>query len=256
VDERTETVPETGENIRVTTARRGILGTESRTYNSFPAPADALCYKPSKEQLEKFCDSLRDELEVWGLPSDRQFSWIKIGDGDWQPCADDHRLSANMAPVSWSIWYSRLKALTEPLTKQRSAGDLLWALTELLNRPGIEPNLWHVSQCLTAFRRFGIAGAPNFFATAGIAARKGRAVGPTAKRQQAGGRREAIRPLVCKFWETSPIHRNDAANTAAALAVPINQVLRDQGLLPRAKKRLSVKTINDYIRELIRGKSI
>lgn len=161
-----------------------------------------------------------------------------------------------MAPVSSSTWHSRLEALTEPLTKQRCVGDLLWALTELLKRPGIEPHLGHIVRCMTAFRTSGIAGAPNFFAAAGMAARKGRAVGPTAKQEQAAQRREAIRPLVCEFWQSSPLYRDDATNTAAALADRINQLLHQKGLLPRAKKRLSVKTINDYIRKLIRGKSI
>ena len=149
-----ETVSETGEEILVTTVRRGILGAESRTYNSVLALAAALCNEPPKKQLEKFCDALRDRLERWGLPSDRQPCWIKIGDGDWQPCADDHHLSVDMTPVSSSTWHSRLEALTEPLTTQRAAGDLLWALTELLKQPGIEPYLGHISQCMTEFRTF------------------------------------------------------------------------------------------------------
>lgn len=49
---RIETVSETGEKIHVTTVRRGILGTESRAYSSFPALATALCNELPKKQLE------------------------------------------------------------------------------------------------------------------------------------------------------------------------------------------------------------
>jgi len=255
-DERIETVAATGEKFRVTNMRRGVLGVESRTYNSLSTFMDTIRCEPVKIQLEKLCESLRDRLEHWGLPSDRQPSWVKIRDGDWQPCAADFCVTADMWPVSHSVWSARLEALTEPLTKQRCVGDLLRALTQLLECPSVEPYLPHIARCMSAASALKIAGETNFFATAGIAAHRGRAAGPTAKQQQAVERREAIRPLVSEFWRTSPIHRKDAANTAAALVVSINQVLRDKGLLPRGKKDLSAKTISDYIRALIRGKSI
>ncbi len=149
-----------------------------------------------------------------------------------------------------------MKALTEPLSEQRCVGEFLYELARLLERPGIESHLWNIGRCMDACSTLRIAGATNFFAAAGLAAHNGRAIGPTAKQKQAEQRREIIWSIANKFWSKSPIHRYDAANTAAAIASEANQMLRATKLLPPTKNGLSVKTISDYIRTSISGKSI
>lgn len=253
--ERVE-VDDTGKKIRITTLRRGILGTKSKTYESILTWANERSGFSPKENVEKLCEALRDQLELWGLPSDRQPSWIKIGDGEWQLGSFDDAINSEVRPIAGATWYSRLNALTEPLSKQRCTGELLFALTDLLAQPGIEPLLFKICLCMDAYSTLRIAGATNFFAAAGMAAQKGRAIGPATKRKQAEQRKEIISSIANKFWSTSPIHRFDATNTAAAIVEEVNEALALAKLLPSTKKGLSVKTISDGIRASVRGKII
>jgi hypothetical protein len=247
-DEQIEVDPDTGGKIYVTITRRGILTTESRRYDSIETWARTFRRAPAKMQMERFCEELRDDLRNWGLPTDREFRWVKIGDGEWQQYPDD--LPFDPAH-SWQLWYARLVALTEPLTEARFVGDALYRLTNLLSSPGVEPFLEDIAACIQAVSTLRIAGSMNAFATAGMAARKGRAAGPAAKQRQAAQRREVTWAIANRYWRNSPLHRGDAANTAAAIREEVNRELRAKGLLPRGKEGLSVKALNDYIRAYI-----
>ena len=248
-EQRIDVDPETGENIHVTITRRGILATESRRYGSIESWAKNFRRASAKERIERICNQLRDDLRSWGLPTDRQSSWVKIGDGEWRQWSDDSPF--DLTRDSWQLWYSRLVQLTEPLSEARCVGDALYKLTNLLSRPGVEAFLDDIAPCIQAFSTLRIAGPTNAFATAGMAARKGRAAGPAAKQRQAAQRREVTWAIANKYWSTSPLHRGDAANTAAAIRDEVNRELCAKVLLPRGKESLSVKAINDYIRACI-----
>lgn len=249
--ERIEVDPETKEKIFVTINRRGILGTESRKYSSFDAWQKNYHPVLAKDRMERVCEGLRNELNAWGLPSDPQASWIRIGDGEWQPYAGDSKLLAKETRFCVETWRVRLHESTEPLSEQRCVVDALYWLTELLSQPGIEPFLENIAACVHSFSTLRIAGATNAFAAAGMAAQKGRAVGPAAKQKQAAQRRQVVWAIANEYWSTSQIHRGDAANTAAAIRDQVNEELHAKALLPGGKKGLSVKTISDHIRVCI-----
>lgn len=240
--------------IRITTARRGILKSETRTHESLYAGLKELSSISVEQEFEAWCDRLRDRLERWGLPSDRQRNWIKRSGADWEPSIGDMR-SEIKAGVAFSNWYARMKDLTEELSEQRLVGEMLWKLRCMLDSKGIVPNLWHIGQVISTVRMLTLSGPTNALATAGLTARKGRAVGPAAKRAKAAQRREVIRSIVIEVWLVKPKYKRDAANTAALVVSQVNEELRKTNLLPAGSQGISIKTIADHIRAITRGKS-
>ena len=250
--EFTEADPESGAEVKVTRYRRGALASESRRYSSFGQWARDLCV-PSRVRLERMCEQLRCRLEEAGLPTDKTRDWIRKRDGDWEP---------RLAPINTSeplfayqLWTKRLEQLTEPLTDERAAGELLWDITQLLDRKGIDEHLWHIEQAMRSYASLRMLGPINSAAADGIAARKARAAGPASRRERAKTIREVIGKRTLQYWSIKPIFRNDASNTARAIASGVNLELRKSHLLPLSKKGLSAKTIADHIRALMRDKS-
>jgi hypothetical protein len=246
---------ETRGKVRITTVRRGILKSETRTYdsNSIGTGLKRLTSVPPKQEFERMCETLRDRLEKWGLPSDRQPRWVKRPGHDWEPYVDENHRDIK-GPVSYALWWARIKALTEELSEKRQTGEALWQLLRLLERDGIVPHLWHVGQTISAISTLRIAGSMNAMATAGIAARKGRTLGPAAKQAKAAARQDIVFDVATKFWTRSPKYSNDANNTANVIQDDVNERLLEDGLWPREKAGMSAKTIADHIRGILRGK--
>jgi hypothetical protein len=244
-----------GEEVQISIVRRGILKTESKTYKSARTAFEAVAsYGSPRQSFEKLCESLRCRLESSGLPSDRQKVLIEVAAGQWEPF---NRERHPISPGSHlQLWISRLYAQTEPLSHERSVGDYLYALTRLLDEPGAEPLLWYVGECINAAVMSKLAGPINLYATAGIAARRGRAAGPRAQRVKAAQRRQIIAEHVQSLWIDSPILKGDAINSAAKIASAVNGDLIASRLLTRGKSGLSVKTIGDHIRALISAKKL
>ncbi|HZP68733.1 MAG TPA: hypothetical protein VFB29_02210 [Pseudolabrys sp.] len=249
----TRTDRATNAKIRITTAKRGILKSETRTHESLHAGLKELASISVVQEFEAWCDRLRDRLERWGIPSDRQRTWIKCRGGGWEPFAGDMR-SEIKPGVSFANWYSRMKDLTEELSEQRLVGEMLWGLRCMLDREGIAPHLWHIGQVISSVRMLALSGPTNALVTAGITARRGRAVGPVAKRAKAAQRRDVIRSIAIEVWAVKPKYKEDAANTAALVVRQVNEELRKGNLLAAGNKDLSIKTIADHIRAISRGK--
>jgi len=256
-EERTEIDPDIGAEVTITTHRRGVLGTESREIhsplNEFSLTRfHELYFSESPRQLlEKFCDGLRDRLEASGFPSDRTPSWVRCGEGEWQPRPEDHR--GHQKGHSYARWISRVEKLTEPLSPERAAGALLLAIIDLLNRVGIEEHLWHILQVMQKASDYRITGSINYLAYQGVLARKARSAGPKARQSKAKDMRRIIWAHAEQRWSRYGAMKGDASNTAAAIAGDVNSELRAQGLLPPEKAGLSVKTIGDHIRAGFRG---
>lgn len=243
--------------IKVTRLQRGILRREQRTFDSgsFKAFAKEMCAPPVRQSLEKLRDLWRDQLEEWGLPSDRQSSWVKLPGGDWE--AYDKKIHGPFRPpYSFCLWTKRLEALTEPLSEKRLLGEALWDLDQLLRRKGIDEHLWHIAQLVSSMGTLRIAGATNAMAAAGMAARNGRLLGPEARRAKAALRHEVIRDLAAKLWAVAPKYKGDASNTAATIAYDVNSELAKRNLLPAGKDGMSVKTVADHLRTIIGDKHI
>lgn len=249
----TEVDPVTGAKVKVTRTQRGILGTEHRTFdsNSFLAWAENLSSWCPKKHFEGLREALRNQLEGWGIPSDRQYAWIKRPGEDWRPRIEGEEIEI---PSAFAIWYSRMKDLTEPLSQKRQVGEALWELDQLLRRKGIDEHLWHIAQVVSALGTLRISGATNVMASSGMAASKGRSFGPAAKRVQAGKRRAVIRDFAARLRAVSPQYKGDASNTAAVIANDVNKELLARNLLP-AGRGMSAKTIADHLRRSVRGKT-
>jgi hypothetical protein len=234
--------------------QRGILRTEQRTFdsNSLFAFAESLSSWDPKKHFEGLRDALRDQLERWDIPSDRQYSWIRRPGGTWEPYA---RSEAPEPPFALANWYSRMKDLTQPLSEKRQVGEALWDLDLLLRRKGIDQHLWHIAQVVASLSTLRIAGATNIMASAGMAAKKARSLGPAAKRAEAAKKRAVIHDFADRLRASKPQYRGDASNTAAVIADDVNKVLVERRLLPNGG-RMSVKTIADHLRKRIGGKSL
>jgi hypothetical protein len=255
--ERVETDPTTGSEIRVVSEKRGVLGWETRHYSSPQVALDEWSATvPVKEELEGFCEHLRDQLEKRGLPSDRTPSWIKMDNGEWKPDRPEGIDRESRMKHARARWSHRLKELTEPLSKNRAAGNLLDALVEVLKRPGIDEHLWHVVRLMNAYRVYCITGNINNLATMGFKARKGRSDGPLARHRSGKETRQVICDQAKQFWSAHPLYRNDATNTAEQIAATVNAELLARKLLSRGKTKLCDKTIGDHIRAGIRGKML
>ena len=250
--EFTEKDPKSGADVKVTRYRRGALASESRSYTSYGQWAHDWC-EPTRVRLERMCEQLRSRLEEAGLPTDETPDWVRKRGGDWEPRSGPKDTSEPLH--AYQLWTKRLEQLTEPLTIERAAGELLWDLTQLLDRKDIDDHLWHIEQLMRSYASVRMLGPINSAAADGMAARKARAAGPASRRERAQAVREVIGKHALYYWSVKRIFRNDASNTARSIASGVNVELRKSRLLSLSKKGLSAKTIADHIRALMRDKS-
>jgi hypothetical protein len=244
VTTETTEIASDGTPVRVTQFRRGVLMSETRKYSSIRGWAKEVS-EPPRAILERYCERLRDQLEESGLPSDRTPKWIRKPGGDWEP----HE-KTDEPPIPYAahaVWTSRIDKLTEPLTNERAAANLLSDLNEVLELQGIDEHLWHIGQLMESYAAFRMVGPVNSAAAAGLAAEKARAAGPAKKQERAQQVRALIRERALSAWSRRPILRGDASNTAACILSEVNESLRAHGLLRPGKDGLSAKTIADHI---------
>lgn len=244
VEEEFEEIdPVTGGKVKVVRFRRGLLGEETRSYEMLhPGIFDT---KTDRENLEDFCNHLRDQLSAVKLPSDRIPKWINRT-GDWEPLTDELRHLP--APYKYQHWTKRIEDLTEPLTIERSAGELLFAATSMMQHPEVDSLLWHILQFAKAYAQFRVLVRYNTLAHQALCARRARKRGPEVRRKIRAERTNIICQHADRYWAASPMFRKHASNTAAVIVNEVNQELKEKQLLPKGKERLSVKTISDHIR--------
>jgi hypothetical protein len=252
ITERTEIDPESGTQVDVTCQRRGVLKRETKRFQNPFAALELLSSKTPRQELEQYCDFLRERLRDAGLPTDETKNWIQGPSGEWEIYDPSTACRTSRGRGLMSSWQSRLRELTEPLSKQRLAGELLFALTQLLRRDGIDAHLWYISRLMDVYSIFQIAVTTNDVAAAGMRARKARASGPRTRRDTAVAKRAVVWQEAQEYWLERPIFRNDGANTAAAIADDVNRKLRSKNLLSKDQRDLKPKTIADYIRGCIR----
>jgi hypothetical protein len=241
-------VDETGVTVKVTRYRRGVLVREARQYD----PSNIRAWRGGatvRQELEAFCDALRDMIESAGFPSDRTPKWIKIADGEWRPENDnDDRELIPTVPTAYALWIHRLGKTAEPLSHIEAAGKLLWALSHLLKRKKIDEHLWDIGQVMEHYASYRLSGNINHYASMGVAARLARAKGPQASQRRRNRVREIVWAHAIAHWSSNPRYEGDAWNTAACIACAVNTELRDRRLLPGKKTGLQPKTISDHIR--------
>jgi hypothetical protein len=241
--------PATEHTIRVTTHRRGILTKEIRHYAWHQMRARRRT--AAKSESEALREELRSELERLGLPSDRIHYWTRVGDEPWRP-----QTPADLSQTDRDSgrWIAVVNYETEPLSKGRLAGELLWALNVLLDRPQLEEELLgQILIVMQAYLAYAVCGDISKFVTSGIASAKGRQAGPAAKRERAAKRRQIISNCAEEYWLAHVSYRGDADNTAAQIKNGVNEELRNANLLP-TRGALTRKTIADHIRAASGGK--
>ena len=246
--ETTEIDPDTGGPVCKTRIERGVLAEETRRYDDMRAYFTMLSQPQptARQRLEEFADSLRDNLEKKNLPTDRNPLWMSVNGGPWVPRAKDQPLPEGR--VSQSHWDHRLKKPTDPLSKEREAGELLALIIELLAIDGIDPHLNLIGRLMNKAGSFRIAGRLNFLAHQAIAGQRARAKGPAAKRRRAEETCGIVMTHAAAHWSERPLLRGDISNTAACIAGVVNKELRSRNLLSPKSNGLSIKTIGDHIR--------
>lgn len=246
--------PNSGREFVLTKYRRGMLGIDTTRYTNF-VPRD-LCEafaSTPRQDLELWCEELRNYLERAELPSDRTPIWVKFEGEDWRPLRNDESIKNFKPPYAASRWIKRVEESTALLSEARIVADLLWHLLLLLQQPKIDEHLWHVGQVLTHYARFRISGPINNLATQGLAASRGRMSGPKARQSASVQRRSIIWLRAQELWASKRHLNDDAFNTALHIAEDVNNELSDRHLLGKRNRRLSSKTIADHIRACCRG---
>lgn len=244
----------TGHKVSVTRYRRGVLSLQTSKYeNAFDALETMASSNPRK-RLEKLRDNLRSRLERLGLPTDLQPSWIKIGDGEWQPQVGALLNLNPRPPFSAAIWIKRVEDLTEPLSEGRRVSQLLFDLHVLLDhRKLTEDDLWIVGRIMDHYFDFQVGGKINQCAITGSKTIKARQSGPLARRRRSAEAREIACQHAEAYWLTQPLYKHHASNTAEQVCREVNDALRKRGLLRKSGKPLSNKTIAGYISAICRG---
>jgi hypothetical protein len=243
-EERIEIDREHGRKISFISLRRGIL---SEGFESYESSGVAPNWNVSpQEMFAQMCDSLRDELHSFGLPSDRTPYWICLGENDWRPVSDCKEKIEGVTRES--LWIFRVREMTEPLSRPQLTGDLLFELLNLLVRDGIDNHLGNIGWLIEAYHAYMIAGRINSLATAELEARKSRANGPKIRKARADEVRRIIGEQAQQYWKLHPNYSGDASNTAPQIADLVNEILKTRKLIPLSKRGLSSKTISDYIR--------
>lgn len=248
--QRTEINPKTGKKRHVTSLRRGILKRETTSFDCVLEGFTEMARKTSRQELEEYADVLRAGLRKAGLPTDQEPGWIKRPGGEWErdkPNPDTDRIAIG---TSYQRWTKRVSSLTEPLSDEGLAAELLSNLTQLLSRKGIDDHLWHICRLMNSYSFFRIAVATNSLATAGMRANECRARGPHVRRNRAKAIRRVIWDLAQQHWAKFPLFKNDAANTAEVIAAEVNLALQSEG-----HAGLKPKTVADHIRSCIRDNS-
>lgn len=245
-EKRLERDPKYGFEVEVTTHRRGLLKQIIRSFP--PNRVGSIDTTSTRQELENLCDMLRDRLDSVGLPSDRHPHWIRIGDGEWREVSEEELRQGPLSNTAGAFWISRLDDLTEPLSEERLAGKLLWALLNLLNLELSDDQLWHVNQTMHCYHLMWLSGAVNHFAMTGWNAAQGRQAGPAARREIANETRGVIRDYADQYQREHPQFTGQANATARGIHKNANKALRERNLLNDGRADLSVKTIADYIR--------
>lgn len=249
-DIRIEIDPETGGEIRIERHQRGVMVTETKTYDGRSCRVAMHDEQISaRQRLQNFSETLRTGLRKRGHPTDESRFWIEDEHGKWRPCQAEERQNQNAL-----LWYFALQRSASALSKARKAGDLLNSLVDFLNNEKLDDrDFYKLSQLLHHFGDFRVAGAINYWAHQGLMSRKGRGQGPKTRTQRAQARRKIAMRHAEAFWLRRAILRNDASNTSKAIVDTVNEEIRVLGLLPKNKFSLSATTIAGWIGTEIGG---
>jgi hypothetical protein len=180
---------------------------------------------------------LRGHLDARGLPTDKWPVMPVESDSGYNP--KEHGIVEDE-----DLWIGWVEDSTEPLTKDRIAADLLYATNSLLASFS-EEQLRDVFQAMRLYHLYSMVGELNELAASGEASKKGRAKGPSVKKERARKWRELILAIAVKFWEQNPRWVGQPVNTAKKIAQAVNQMraARQPGCAP-----LATKTIADHLR--------
>ena len=127
-EERIETDAKTNTTVRIVSRERGVWPSRRATTTPSSRLFEEQASQSPRTAIEEFCDDIRNHLEKSGLPSDRTPVWIRENNGPWEPHRNPDG-SFRRTGAQYQRWIKRLESLTAPLSKHRTAGEFLDALT-------------------------------------------------------------------------------------------------------------------------------
>jgi hypothetical protein len=190
---------------------------------------------------------LRAALQTAGYPSDLEYVWISVAEGEWH--YDENRdKDLGGQPYELRSWHDQLVAMTQPLSRYRLLGDLLHMIDQLL-RQNLKSEALNVCWGLMeGYCSACIAGGVNSLATRGVMAERCLAKGSESRKL----RGTVVLDVVCKhaehFWHRKAALRGNKTITAEEIASEVNEELKCLG-----QKPLRPKTIADTIAKGISG---
>jgi hypothetical protein len=191
---------------------------------------------PFKIAIEALCEELRGILDSADLPTDRYpIMPFELDDG-YEPL--EH------TTPSGDIWWYVVEESTEPLTKERIAADLLFALLRILKQKLSNEHLAEVYKGMQAYSLYKIATDFHSLAIMGEAAKSGRSHGPKVRKSKTQAIRELIWEAARRHWVSHPNYSGRRQATADAIAGPVNAEILQRSL---SSKPLTPKAISDHI---------
>jgi hypothetical protein len=196
----------------------------------------------AKQRLSGFASQLRGILERDGIATDRDYVWIREGQGEWHPDRDVD--VEKQQPYELCCWVDQMRRVTEPLSVGRLRGELLHALNEILAFQSLE----NVDRLLRAYKHLVLAelGNPLFYKAR--RARERLAQGPRTKRNQSSTKLQIVCRHAEYIWRQRACLRGDRSNTAAEIVEAVNEEFQAYKF-----KKVSQKTVASYIADGISG---
>jgi hypothetical protein len=203
---------------------------------------------PAQADFERLARFLRMGLQKAGLPSDREYIWIRVAGGEWRH-DENHEEDLEGQPYELRSWYDQLVAMTTPLSQYRLIGGLLHQIDQLL-RLNLQPHSLEICRALiNAYWRFRVGVSDvNRLTDRGMISERCLAKGPETRKS----RGILVVEIVCKhadkFWSRRAALRGNKTITAEEIAPQVNEELKSLGQRP-----LRPKTIADTISKGISG---
>ncbi len=151
-------------------------------------------------------------------------------------------------PTDDDLWWDWVAEGTKPLSKDRSAADLLHAVNSVV--PGrSEEELSDIWRLMEVYFHHRVLEQMHEAALEGVAARQARAKGPATKREKTAATKSIVWSCAEVCWQNHPKLFGEPVNTANKIVDDVN---RKRVLLHVSDKALSPKRIADLLSELLR----
>ncbi len=238
-------VVEHPDGTKRTIQERGVLRRKTR-----PGPGDSVEFN-QRAKLERLRESIRDDLEAKGIPSDRIPSYVSVDSGPFLSSTEvdtEAVLQDRSRSISIRTWSDLAKDRVEPLTTDEALVEFLEAIGSILS--GFNDNqLWEIQRYAGAYAVLNI----HACGTNRLAQRRHLVIKAAAKARTAKTN-NTISKLIVEhhahaLWRKNPTRVGNANGTASEI-MPL--VAADIGLNAAEMDMDQKRKLKEAIRQQLR----